>query len=273
MATQSATVDTAFHRAAERIVFGNRLTILFVFAAITAVMLYFAAQLRVDAGFKKQIPLDHEYMRTFLDWEKEFGGANRVLVAVMDRSGSMFPHDSSPAELQRATKFFGAVERLTNDVIALDEVDDARVRSIFTPNVRFVEVVEDGFAGGNVIPQEFVPNADGFVPNEALFNTIRANMVKANAVGRFVAKDFSGAMIWGELVPEGAAGQRNLDYQRVAGKLEALRTKYETDPAACRLYEAGQKATGNGTCVHIIGFQRRHSIGAHRISPSLRFFG
>jgi hypothetical protein len=256
MAIQSANTDTAFHRAAERIVFGNRVAILLAFAAVTAVMLFFAAQLRVDAGFKKQIPLDHEYMRTFLDWEKEFGGANRVLVAVMDRGGSMFPRDESPAEIERATKFFGTVEKLTNDIISLDEVDDARVRSIFTPNVRFVEVVEDGFAGGNVIPQEFVPNAEGFVANGALFDTIRANMVKANAVGRYVAKDFSGAMIWGELVPEGGAGQQKLDYQKVAGLLEDLRGKYETDPEACRRYEAGEKPSGTGTCVHIIGFAK-----------------
>ena len=37
----------------------------------------------MDAGFKKQIPLQHEYMKTFIDYELDFGGANRVLVAVM----------------------------------------------------------------------------------------------------------------------------------------------------------------------------------------------
>ena len=71
----SANSDTAFHRFAERIVFGNRALILLLFGAATLVLLYFAAQLRVDAGFKKQIPLQHEFMRTFLDYEAEFGGA------------------------------------------------------------------------------------------------------------------------------------------------------------------------------------------------------
>ncbi|HRG17373.1 MAG TPA: RND family transporter, partial [Pseudomonadota bacterium] len=126
----------AFGRAIEHFIFGNRMLVLALFALATAVMLFFAAQLRVDAGFKKQIPLDHEFMKTFLDYEQEFGGANRVLVAVMDDSGSMFNKN-----------FMQTMENVTNDVIALDEVDDARVRSIFTPNVRFVEVVEDGFAG------------------------------------------------------------------------------------------------------------------------------
>ena len=186
----SANSDTAFHRFAERIVFGNRALILLLFGAATLVLLYFAAQLRVDAGFKKQIPLQHEFMRTFLDYEAEFGGANRVLVAVMDRSGNMFN-----------VPFMQTMEKITNDIIALDAIDDARVRSIFTPNVRFTEVVEDGFAGGNVIPAEFTPNVEGFQAAPGDFDTIRSNIVKANAVGRFVAKDFSGAMVWGELVP------------------------------------------------------------------------
>ncbi len=215
--------------ALERIVFGSRPIVLALFALVTLVMLYFAAQLRVDAGFKKQIPLTHEYMQTFLDYEREFGGANRVLVAVMDKSGNIFN-----------LPFMRTIEGLTNDVIAMEEVDDARVRSIFTPNVRFVEVVEDGFAGGNVIPTEFTPGLEGFQATPTQFDEIRANIVKANAVGRYVAKDFSGAMIWAELVPEGGAGQRKLDYMEVGNQLEKLRAKYENE----------------NTTVHIIGFAK-----------------
>ncbi len=69
--------------------------VLVVFALVTVVMLFFASQLQVDAGFKKQIPLQHEYMKTFLDYEEEFGGANRVLVAVIAKDGNMFDQTSS----------------------------------------------------------------------------------------------------------------------------------------------------------------------------------
>lgn len=268
----AAASGTGVHQAITRAVFGARPWILLTFAAITAVMLFFAAQLRVDAGFKKQIPLDHEFMKTFLDYEREFGGANRVLVAIRDRNGSMFPRQDTPAELARAARFFAQVERLTNDVIALEAVDDARVRSIFTPNVRFVEVVEDGFAGGNVIPPEFTPNAGGFTPDAAVFETIRANVVKANAVGRYVAKDFSAAMIWAELVPEGGAGQNKLDYQAVADQLETLRARYETNPEQCRRYEASGVPAGEGTCVHIIGFAKMVGDIAQGASSVVYFF-
>ncbi len=217
----------AFHRIAEKIVFGRRGLVLLLFAIGTVAMAFFASQLRVDAGFKKQIPLEHEYMQTYLDYEREFGGANRVLIAIVARDGDMFDVD-----------FMATLERMTKDVIAMDATDDARVSSIFTPNVRFVEVVEDGFAGGNVIPQTFLPNEPGFVATEDDFTTVRSNIVKANIVGRLVARDFSGAMIWAELVPED--GGRKLDYQAVAAELEALRQDYEGDH-----YD-----------IHIIGFAK-----------------
>jgi uncharacterized protein len=207
-----------FQRAAEALVFGNRMLVLGVFALITVAMTYFAMQLRVDAGFKKQIPLNHEYMKTFLDYEKDFGGANRILIAVMDKSGNMF---NQP--------FFQTMEKITQDAKTIEHVDEARVSSIFTPNVRFVEVVEDGFAGGNVIPATFTPNVDGFAATPEQFATIRANIEKANIVGRLVAKDFSGAMVWVDLVPEDPAHGVDIDYNAIAAQLETIRKKYENE--------------------------------------------
>ena len=208
----------AFERFAERLIFGNRVVVLIIFALITAIMAYGAVQLRVDAGFKKMIPLQHEYMRTFLDYEKDFGGANRILIAVMDKSGDMF---NQP--------FFQTMENITRDAKTIDSVDAARVSSIFTPNVRFVEVVEDGFAGGNVIPQTFTPNVDGFHATPDQFATIKANIEKASIVGRLVAKDFSGAMVWVDLVPEDPARGVKVDYNKIAGELEDIRHKYENE--------------------------------------------
>lgn len=236
--------DSAFHRIAERLVFGQRWLILALFVVATMVMTFFAAQLRVEAGFKKQIPLHHEYMQTFLDYEREFGGANRVLIAVVAKDGDIFDDG-----------FMRTLEQMTKEVIAMDATDDARVSSLFTPNVRFVEVVEDGFAGGNVIPPEYTPMVPGFTGTPENFETIRNNIVKANIVGRLVAKDFSGAMIWAELVPEDA--NRRLDYQSVAAELEALRQKYE----------------GEDYTVHIIGFAKIVGDIAEGAKSVVLFFG
>ncbi len=236
--------QTAFHRIAEALVFGRRSLVLMFFVIGTVVMAFFASQLRVEAGFKKQIPLGHEYMQTFVDYEKDFGGANRVLIAVMAKDGDMFD-----------LGFMSTMENITKDVIALDATDDARVSSIFTPNVRFVEVVEDGFAGGNVIPSTFIPSDPAFQPTAEDFATIRSNIVKANIVGRLVAKDFSGAMVWAELIPEDAGTK--MDYQDVARQLEALRGKYE----------------GEDYTIHIIGFAKVVGDIADGAKSVVTFFG
>jgi len=52
-------------------------------------------------------------------------------------------------------EFMRALKGATDDVFFIPGVDRATVTSLFTPNVRFVEVVEDGFAGGNVVPASF----------------------------------------------------------------------------------------------------------------------
>ena len=232
-----------FARFAETVVFGNRPLVLVVFAAITVAMLYFASQLQVDAGFKKQVPLQHEYMQTFQDYEADFGGANRVLVAVVAEDGDM---------LDQA--FMQTLENVTNEVINLESTDDARSRSLFTPNVRFIEVVEDGLSGGNVIPSTFTPNVEGFVATPEDFQTIRGNIVKANIVGRLVAKDFSGAMIWADLIPENAGNK--VDYHAIANQFEDIRQRYEKD----------------GHTIHIIGFAKMVGDITDGATSVMKFF-
>lgn len=84
-------------------VFSIRPLILLLFLLGTAVMIFYTLQLRVDAGFKKQLPLEHEYMQTFIDYEREFGGANRVMVALMARDGEMFTPEFSGRLRRSAT--------------------------------------------------------------------------------------------------------------------------------------------------------------------------
>ncbi len=200
----------------------NRYGIVALFAVITVGMMFAMSNLRIETGFKKQLPLKHEYMQTFLQYEKEFGGANRVLVALVARDGDMF-----------TPEFFEAFETITDQVFFIPGVDRASVRSIFTPNVRFVEIVEDGFAGGNVIPSDYAPSPE-------MFERVRSNIVKSGEVGRLVSADFSGAMVWANLMEENPQTGEKLDYRDVAAQLEAIRTEFE----------------GDDFTVHIIGFAK-----------------
>jgi len=213
--------NTRLHKIATFLI-NNRYGIVALFLVITIGMMFSMSNLRIETGFKKQLPLKHEYMQTFLQYEKDFGGANRVLVALVARDGNMF-----------TPEFFGAFEEITDQVFFIPGVDRASVRSIFTPNVRFVEIVEDGFAGGNVIPSDYAPSAE-------MFEQVRSNIVKSGEVGRLVSADFSGAMVWANLSEENPQTGEKLDYREVAAQLEAIRTQFENDDFT----------------VHIIGFAK-----------------
>ena len=213
--------NSVLHKIATFLI-NNRYGIVALFVLITIGMMYAMSNLRIETGFKKQLPLKHEYMQTFLQYEKEFGGANRVLVALVARDGNMF-----------TPEYFEAFETITDQVFFIPGVDRASVRSIFTPNVRFVEIVEDGFAGGNVIPSDYAPSPE-------MFEQVRSNIVKSGEVGRLVSADFSGAMVWANLLEENPQTGERLDYREVAAQLEAIRTEFE----------------GDDFTVHIIGFAK-----------------
>ena len=68
--------------ALERFVFARRLLVLTVLAAFTLLMGFFALQLRMTAGFEKQMPVGHEYVKTFEQYRSQLFGANRLTIAV-----------------------------------------------------------------------------------------------------------------------------------------------------------------------------------------------
>ena len=204
------------------LIFSNRRTLLIIFSLITLALGYSATQLRVDAGFNKMIPLQHPYMKTFTQYQQTFGGANRTVVVLMQKEGDIFNAD-----------FFGHLKNVTDDVFFIPGVDRATVTSLFTPNVRFIEVVEEGFAGGNVIPANFSGTPENL-------ETVRKNILKSGTVGRLVSNDFNGALVSANLLEVDPNTGTKLDYQAVATQLENIRSKYQSDKVD----------------VHIIGFAK-----------------
>ena len=206
-----------------------------LFVVITALLGWAAGGLHIDAGFQKLLPLKHPYMATFLKHQQEFGGANRVLVAVMARDGNMF-----------TPQFFESLKNVTDEVFFLPGVDRGRVQSLFTPNVRYTEVVEDGIAAGNVIPDDFEPTPEGL-------ERVRRNILKAGIVGRLVANDFSGAIVSAELMEfDPTTGQR-LDFIAVANEIESrVRAKFDAD--AARPVDVVVEHTP--VDIHVVGFSK-----------------
>jgi hypothetical protein len=212
----------------ERLIFENRRAVLVLFAIATLFMAWSASRLRIDAGFTKLLPAKHPYMQTYLKHVQEFGGANRVLVALVAKDGDMF-----------TPEFFDALRRATDEVFFLPGVDRGRVQSLFTPNVRYTEVVEDGIAAGNVIPDDFENTPEGL-------EVVRRNILKAGIVGRLVANDFSGAMISAELLEIDPTTGERLDFLKVAAELEAkVRGQFDAE-----------LVPGSPVTVHILGFAK-----------------
>jgi hypothetical protein len=227
----------------ERLIFNNRKLVILLFVLMTGFMLWQASHLRIDAGFAKLLPLQHPYMKTYLEYRDQFGGANRVVIALKTRDGDIF----TPA-------FFEVLRDATDDVFFIPGVDRTRVMSLFTPNVRFTEVVEDGISGGNVIPDEFEPTPAGLAQ-------VRENILKSAYYGRLVANDFSAAIISAELLEVDPNTGERLDYINVADQLEQIRIKY-----------SGHNV-GVDFDYHIIGFAKvigDISAGAARV---VLFFG
>ncbi len=207
------------------IIFNNRKIWLIVFAFVTVGFAISASQLKVDAGFNKMVPLKHPYMKVYKEYETVFGGANRIAIALVQKQGDIYNPE-----------FMAKLKALTNDIMALEGVDKPSVRSLFTPNTRFIEVVEEGFAGGNVIPATFQGTSADMI-------IVRGNVQKSNEIGRTVATDFTGALVMAgllEAIPKDGGRIEKLNYFDLSNKLDELRAKYE----------------GPNHSIHVIGFAK-----------------
>jgi len=203
-------------------IFQWRRTLLGLLALATVFLGWQAAQLKPQAGWLKMVPQDHEYMQTFLEYYKDFGGANTVLVSLHRTQGDIYD-----------VGFMETLRQVTDEVFFIPGVDRARVTSLFTPNIYYVEVIEGGLAGETVVPRDYQPLPE-------MMPRLRANVGKANVIGRLVSGDATSAMIVAELLDRDPVSNAPLDYVKVGDKLEEIRRQFETGDVK----------------VHIIGFAK-----------------
>ena len=70
--------------------FRKRVSILVLFVLMSFFLMFQATQIKLDASFTKNIPLNHSYMKTYLKHRENFGGANNLLISVCDKKGDIF---------------------------------------------------------------------------------------------------------------------------------------------------------------------------------------
>ncbi|MBQ0723862.1 MAG: MMPL family transporter, partial [Cycloclasticus sp.] len=197
-----------------------RLSILIVAILSTLVLTYEGLNQQLSPGFDKAIPLSHPYMETFVDHRDEFGGANRVTIFIENKQGNMF----TPA-------FFETLEKITSEMLVMDGVDARTVTSLFTPNVNYVAVSEEGFTGSRIVPADFIATPERI-------EEVKNNLFKSSEIGKTVAIDLSGALVIADLIEVDPMSNKKIDYEVFAKSLADIRERYQTDQAD----------------IHIIGF-------------------
>ncbi len=196
--------STKILRAIEPLIYAKPRLTMTILVVLTIFFGFTASKIKPDAGYDKSIPLEHPYMQVLKQYQADFGGANNVLVALIQKPGKGEIYNEA---------FLASLKQATDEVFFLPGVDRSRVSSLFTPDVRFVEVVEGGFKGGNVIPAEYAPTQE-------MFGLVKGNTQKGGHVGRFTTKDQTGAMIFSELLEVDPVSGEKLDYAAVAEILE-----------------------------------------------------
>ena len=130
--------------ALEEILFRHRGFVLALLALFTLVSVGFCTRLELDTAVETHLPAEHEYMRTFLDYQEALLGTDRVLVVLRARQGDIW----NVASLRK-------LKQVTDTLAALPGIDRRTVMSLWTPNVTYMELTEEGLHTEDIVGAEF----------------------------------------------------------------------------------------------------------------------
>jgi predicted RND superfamily exporter protein len=202
----------------ERVLFHHRPLFLAVFAVITVVLGYQALQLRPEASFLRMIPAYHPYIQNYIKHQDDLKGqGNAVRVAVETTEGDIF-----------SAEYLEALQKVNDELFFIPGVDRAALKSLWTPQTRWTEVTEEGFAGGPVIFSEY----DG---SPAAVDQVRRNVLRSGEVGSLVANDFKSSVIYMPLRDINPETGEPLDYRLFSQRLEAVRGTFQNDTIKIRV--------------------------------------
>jgi predicted RND superfamily exporter protein len=208
-----------FAQMIENVLFNKRIAILSIISVLFVILSIQAVQVKPEASFTKMIPGQHEFINNFLTYRKELAGlGNVVRVVVENTDGDIFEPE-----------FQEILKQVTDEVFFIPGVNRNELKSLWTPNVRWAEVTEEGFVGGAVIP-------DGYDGSPASLRKLQTNTLKSGQVGVLVGNNFKSAMILAPLQDINPETGLPLDYRDLSGKLESqIRDKYQTDKIQIRI--------------------------------------
>jgi hypothetical protein len=205
----------------EKLIFRNRFIVLALFAVVTAYLGFQMTRLQPDASFEKMIPADHPFIVTMKKHRADLGASgSSIQIAVEAVDGDIFTVD-----------FMETLRQVNDEIFYFPGVNRNSLRSVWSPNVRWMQVTPEGFEGGQVI--------GGYDGTAATMEKLRTNVLRSGQVGRLVADDFSAAIVQVSLYDRDPTTGETLNYLEFSKKLEKeIRDKYENENVR----------------IHIIGF-------------------
>jgi predicted RND superfamily exporter protein len=195
----------------ETVCFVRRNWLMVALLGLTVVMGYLGWQLRMEAGFEKQLPANHPYVETFHTYRDDVMGANRLNIVVRARHGKIWTAEG----LKR-------LYQVTQAVTFLPNVERLGVQSLWTPNTFVNEITEEGFRADPLIDGSINPDR----LDAPAIARIEAAAVQGGFVGTLVSRGGDSAMISAELLETDKDGKQ-LDYVAYNAILENLRHQYE----------------------------------------------
>lgn len=197
----------------ERVIFNFRPLWLVIFTLLTVFLGWHASQVRPEASLTKMIPTNHPFIQNYFEYRDDLASlGNVVRIAVETTEGTIF-----------TPEFQKTLQEITDEVFFIPGVDRAGLKSIWTPNVRWSEVTEEGFVGGPVIP-------DNWDASQQSLEQLRTNVLRSGEVGNLVANNFKSALIYVPLNEVNPDTGEALDYQAFSEQLEEkIRDKYQTE--------------------------------------------
>ncbi|MGY4534764.1 putative RND superfamily exporter protein [Pseudomonas sp. TE3786] len=216
----------------ERLIFNNRPTVILICLLVSVFLFYQALQVRPSTSFEKMIPLQHPFIQKMLEHRNDLANlGNTVRISVEAKDGDIF-----------SKEYMETLRQVNDEVFYIPGVDRSGLKSLWSPSVRWTEVTEEGFAGGEVIPQTYDGSPDSL-------DELRNNVLKSGQIGRLVSNNFKSSIVDVPLLesypdPQDQGTLLKLDYRQFSHELEEkIRDKYE--------------AQNPNVEIHIVGFAKK----------------
>ncbi len=232
----------------ERLIFNNRPVVILLCTLVTLFLGWQATQIRPSTSFEKMIPLSHPFIQNMMEHRNDLSNlGNTVRISVEAVNGDIFTKE-----------YMETLRQVNDEVFYIPGVDRAGLKSLWSPSVRWTEVTEEGFAGGEVIPQTY----DG---SAASLEELRNNVLKSGQIGRMVANNFKSSTVDIPLLesypdPNDQGKLIKLDYRQFSHELEEkVRDKFQ--------------AQNPNVKIHIVGFAKKVGDLIDGLIMVVAFFG